>query len=82
MFVRQGWKILPGTNAPAYCENSLITDKKVFIKLAAGLLYLIKTKVYSNGTPYGSITIRIDWLNIAVERQSSLFCRLCLASFL
>ncbi len=31
--IRLGWKGLPGTNAPAFYENSKITDVKSFIKL-------------------------------------------------
>jgi hypothetical protein len=34
--IRQGWKGLPGLNAQAYYENSLITDRRKFTKLVTG----------------------------------------------
>ncbi len=35
---RLGWKGLPGTNTPAYCENSSIMAVKSFRTLAPGFM--------------------------------------------
>ncbi len=33
--IRLGWKVMPGTDAPAYYEKSYLTSVKSFIKFAA-----------------------------------------------
>ncbi len=38
VFVRLGWKSLPGTNTLTYYKNSQIADKESFIKLGPALI--------------------------------------------
>ncbi len=48
MFVRLGWKSLPGTNSLAYYGNSKNMDKKSYITLGPGtsVVKLVTTVIY------------------------------------
>ncbi len=78
MFVRLGWRSLPGTNALTYYKNSLIKDK-IFIILSQGSTNLdllqnppncIYSKIHNIGSSPGSIKLDLlkDLLNLIYSK--------------
>jgi hypothetical protein len=59
--IRLGWKSLPGTNPPAYYENSQLTAIKRFITLALA-------HNYEGKLPALPANIRLEWKLLAVRK--------------
>ncbi len=77
--LRQGWKILPGTNTLDYYENSWITDKRNFITLAPCSRYNTQKKLFY--LQIGEEVVWPHWIEVFTEVSHLLLTFNCSVNF-